>query len=87
MVWYCFLVEITTGPVVTTGPPVTGSSLGHHVKTSTGGGADNPELQHVVIFPLGSFETILYQSLGSGRDWWSGGFNVVSAVMIHRCAR
>ena len=55
--------------VVTTGTPVTRSLRWHHAKRSgpcTGGGADDAELEHVLKFPLSSFEAVRCETSGTG---------------------
>ena len=73
--------------VVATGSPVTRGLLGNHVERrgpGAEGGADDPELEHVLKFPFGHLEAVRGEASGSCRDGRASGFYVVSDIVLNR---
>lgn len=81
-VWYCYVIQRA---IVTTRMSISSSPLWDHVqggRPGSGGGTDDPELQHVVKFVSGHLETFWSKASGVGRDWGTGGLDVMYDVML-----
>ena len=83
-VWNDNAVQCT---ITTTWAPVSRSLFWYHVQWARPGtrrDADDAKLQHVLKFLFSHLKTLGCQAPGPGRNRSTGGFYVVSDVMLHR---
>ena len=74
--------------VVTTRSQVTRCFFGDHMEwrgPRTGRRTDDPQLQHVLKFPLSGHTTVRNHSSGSSRYWWAIGLDEVRYIVKDRC--